>query len=68
MATQTATCDYCGAHATHAAISTPDVHRPGCPVPARLRQADALIAILSNADTRQRVTDGPGACSSAGHD
>jgi len=66
MATQIATCDYCGPHATHAA--TPDVHRPRRPVPARLRQADALIAILSSADTRQRVTEGSGACSGAGRD
>jgi len=68
MATQIATCDYCGAHASHAAISTPDVHRPGCPVPARLRQADALIALVASAAAATASSEGPGACSGAGRD
>jgi len=65
--TDTASCDYCGAQATHAALSTPSVHLRGCPVPVRLRDADALIALLQSADTRRRPTKAPGA-SRAGRD
>jgi len=64
MATDTTSCDYCGAHATHAAMSTPNVHRPGCPVPAHLHDADALIALLESVATPKDSAP----CACAGRD